>query len=89
MAVDRGDWNRALPHFERAYGVDSQNPAATYGYGWILHRLERHEQAVPILQRAVSQEGNRLGATWLLAESHAKLSHWNDALSAYQQLLVN
>jgi len=88
MASGRGDLNGALLLYERAYGLDPQDAAATYGYGWILYKLEHHDRAVPILQRAVSQEGNKLGALYLLGTSQMKLSRWNDALNAYQQLLT-
>ena len=88
VASGRGDLNGALPLYERAYNLDPQNAASTYGYGWILYKLERHDRAVPILQRAVTQEGNKLGALYLLGTSQMKLSRWNDALNAHQQLVT-
>ena len=87
LAVDKNDFQRGLSLYERACAVDPQDRAATYGYGWILQHLERYEQAVPVLQRATSQEGNKLGALYLLGKCQMKLSRWNDALNAFQQLL--
>jgi tetratricopeptide (TPR) repeat protein len=87
MAVSRGELEVARPLYERAYGIDPANPAVTYGYGWILHKLDQHERAIPILQRCVAQEGNKLGALYLFGTSQMKLSRWNDALNSYQQLL--
>lgn len=86
MAVDRGDWQRAHPLYERAYAADSQNPTATYGFGWILHQLGRHEEALPVLHRAAAQEENRLGALYLLGNSQKELGRWNEALATYQKL---
>ena len=87
MAYSRGELEAARPLYERAYGIDPTNPAAVYGYGWILHKLNQHEQAIPILQRSIAQDGNKLGALYLLGTSQMKLSRWNDALHSYQQLL--
>jgi len=88
LAVGRRDLNAALSLYERAYKIDPQNPTVTYGYGWVLHQLEKYEQAIPILQHAAAQEGNKLGALYLLGVSQMKLSRWNDALNALQQLLT-
>ena len=88
MAVSRGQLEAAKALYERAYAIDSANASTTYGYGWILHKLDEHERAIPILQRAVSMEGNKLGALYLLGTSQMKLSRWNDALNNYQQLLT-
>ncbi len=87
MAVSRGELEAARPLYERAYAIDSQNPSVVYGYGWILHKLNEHERAIPILQRCASGEGNKLGALYLLGTSQMKLERWNDALNSYQQLL--
>ena len=86
LAVDQNDLQRALTLYERAYRAEPQNEGATYGYGWILHQLEQHEQAAQVLQRASSQERNKAGALYLLGKSQMKLSRWNDALNAFQQL---
>ncbi len=88
MAVGRGELETAMPLYERAYGIDPANPAVVYGYGWILNKLNQHERAIPILQRSISQDGNKLGALYLLGTSQMKLSRWNDALHSYQQLLT-
>src|SRR5439155_4597563 len=69
LTVDQGDLKAALPLYERAYGLDPQNPAATYGYGWLLHQLEQHDRAVPILQRAAAHDFNKRGALYLLGTS--------------------
>jgi tetratricopeptide (TPR) repeat protein len=87
LRVERADFDGALPLYERAHAVDPQNGDATYGYAWVLHQMQRHEQAVPALQLAVSQGANKIGSLYLLGTSQMKLSRWNDALHAYQQLL--
>jgi tetratricopeptide (TPR) repeat protein len=87
LAVDKNDFQRAVSLYERACGLDPQNSAATYGYGWVLQHLERYEQAVPLLQRSISQDANKRGALYLLGKCQMKLSRWNDALNSFQQLL--
>lgn len=87
LAIDAADLERALPLYENASHLAPQNPAVTYGHGWLLHQLGRHEEAVPLLQRAGSAEETRAGATYLLAISLMKLSRWNEALYAFQQLV--
>lgn len=87
LAVGRSDLKGALPIYEKAYGIDPQNPTATYGLGWVLHKLEQHERAITILQQAVSQGANKAGALYLLGTSQMKLSRWNEALNSFQQML--
>jgi tetratricopeptide (TPR) repeat protein len=88
LAVDRVDYASALPLYERACTIDPQSSAATYGHGWLLHRMERYEQAIPILQRSVSQEPGKAGALYLLGTSYMKCSRWVEALNTFQQLLA-
>ena len=88
MAVSRRELPSAMKLYERAYGIDPTNSAVVYGYGWILNKLEQHERAIPVLQRAIAQDGNKLGALYLLGTSQMALSRWNDALHAFQQLLT-
>jgi len=88
LSVDGGDWNRALSMYERAYKTEPQNPTAAYGYGWLLNQMERHEQAISILQSAAAQQRSKSGALYLLGSAQMKLSRWNDALNSYEQLFT-
>lgn len=86
LAVERADWNGALPFFERAQALDPQNAAAVYGRGWLLHQLGRDEEAIGVLQRVQSLGENR-GALYLLGISQSRTSRWSEALQSYQRLL--
>lgn len=86
MAIDRADWRGALTYYERAAVLDPQDFTAVYGHGWLLHNLGQHEEAVRVLQRAVSLSDDR-GAIYLLGTSYSRLERWNEALSMYQRLL--
>ena len=88
LAVDQNQFDRAVSLYERGYAIDPQNAGVTYGYAWVLQHLERWDKAIPILQKAVTQDRNKNGALYLLGKSQMKLSHWNDALNAFQQLLA-
>jgi tetratricopeptide (TPR) repeat protein len=86
LLVDRGEWQRALPFFERAHSLDSQNAAAVYGHGWLLHQLGRDEEAIGVLQRANALSEHR-GALLLTGMSQSRLARWSEALQTYQRLL--
>ena len=88
LAVERADFQGALPLYESAHRAEPQNGEAAYGYAWVLHQMEHYEQAIPVLQQAVAQSANKKGALYLLGSSQMKLSHWADALNAFQQLLA-
>ncbi|HYI10062.1 MAG TPA: tetratricopeptide repeat protein [Thermoanaerobaculia bacterium] len=87
LAADRADYERALSFYQAAYQAAPQNSATSYGCGWTLYHLERHEEAVPMLQRAASFDESKRGALYLLGLSQKTLSRWNEALHAFQQLL--
>ncbi|HEV7765454.1 MAG TPA: tetratricopeptide repeat protein [Thermoanaerobaculia bacterium] len=86
LAVERADWNGALPFFERAKAIDPQNVDALYGQGWLLHQLGRDEEAIGVLQRVLSLGENR-GALYLLGISQSRTNRWSEALQSYQRLL--
>lgn len=88
LATARSDSKAALPLYERAQTLDSQNGAAVYGYGWLLHQLGRDEEAIPVLQRTAAQSYSQPGALYLLGVSFMRLSRWSEALQAHQQLLA-
>lgn len=88
LAVGRNDFAAALASYERARRVDPQNAAVTYSIGWLLHETGRHDQAVPVLQQASAQDANRAGALYLLGDSCMKLTRWQEALQAFQQLVA-
>lgn len=88
MAVDRGDWNYALPLYEKAHKLEPQNATAAYSYAWLLHEMQRYEQAIGILQSSAAQEANAKGTLYLLGDSQMKLTRWNDALSTFQKLVA-
>jgi len=88
LAVDQNQFERAVSLYERGYAIDPQDGGVTYGYAWVLQNLERYDKAIPILQKAMSQDFNRNGALYLLGKSHMKLSHWNEALNSFQSLLA-
>ena len=88
LAIERNDFDTAVAMYQRARSAEPQNGTATYGYAWVLHQLGRYNEAIPLLQEAIAQNvNNKTGALYLLGISHMKLSHWNDALNAFQQLL--
>ncbi|HUJ13719.1 MAG TPA: tetratricopeptide repeat protein [Thermoanaerobaculia bacterium] len=87
LAVDKNDFARATAIYEQAYRQDPQNGAASYGYGWVLQQTQKSIEAIPVLQKAASQDFNKFGALYLLGKCHMNLSHWSDALNAFQQLL--
>jgi tetratricopeptide (TPR) repeat protein len=87
LAIDRAQWDDALPYFERAQALEPQNAAAVYGHGWLLHHLGHDADAVNALQRAISL-GENHGALYLLGISQSRLGRWNEAVQTYQRLLA-
>ena len=56
---DRTDRQReAYRLIERALALDPDNPAILDSMGWVLYKLERPEQALPYLERAVDGDFN-------------------------------
>jgi tetratricopeptide (TPR) repeat protein len=88
LTSERNDFARALTLYERAVQLDPIDPVATYGQGWVLHQMQRYEEAIPVLQRAVSQNHNKAGALYLLGSSQMKCSRWVEANHSFQQLLA-
>ncbi len=88
LATGRNDFAGALAAYERARRVDPQNAGVTYSIGWLLHETGNHDQAIPVLQQAATQDANRMGALYLLGDSCMKLMRWQEALHAFQQLVA-
>lgn len=88
LAIDRNDFAGALRLYERASQLDPQSAPVTYGHGWLLHQMERYQQAIPVLQRSHFQDPGKAGTLYLLGFSYMKCLRWAEAVNIFQQLLA-
>jgi len=55
--ADRTDkLQEALGYIEKAYELDPHEPAILDSMGWVLHKLGKHAEALPFLQKAFEQQ---------------------------------
>jgi Flp pilus assembly protein TadD len=88
LAADVADWDRALAHLTKAWALDSSDPDIAMTYGWLLNRVDRHEEALTPLRSAATNTGTRTQAIYLLGRSQMNLARPHEALQSFQQLLA-
>ncbi|MGG7567654.1 tetratricopeptide repeat protein [Rhodovulum sp. DZ06] len=84
----RRNLDEALDMIERAVAQRPQDGYITDSLGWVLYRMDRHEEAVPHLERAVELTpvdpviNDHLGdALWMVGRKREARFQWRRALS--------
>jgi tetratricopeptide (TPR) repeat protein len=76
VAAKRQDWNALLKHSRAAYEIEP-NATSMLGMAGALHQLNRHEETVELVYRALKAEPERVGRTYGLLEAIYSLAILN------------
>jgi hypothetical protein len=81
----------ALPLLQEGLALSPNDPELLYLFGLALHRVGRHEEALPPLVRAVELDARvRYGLPYAVAgDALAALKRWDGALDAYERYLAD
>jgi len=75
----------AFEYIQRAYALDSKDPAILDSMGWALYRLGRHQESLSYLRRASEHEDGEIYAhlgevLWVSGDTAAAREVWGAAL---------
>jgi tetratricopeptide (TPR) repeat protein len=81
----------AIPLLQEGLALSPNDPELLYLSGLALHRVGRHEEALPALVRAVELDPRvRYGLPYAVAgDALAALKRWDGALDAYERYLAD
>ena len=90
LADEKGQVEAALPLCRRAVDLQPEEPSYLDSLGWALHLSGRSEEALPLLQRAVSasQEGARGEIREHLGDVYAALGRKERAVAEWRAALA-
>lgn len=89
-ATGRVDYTEAIKYYDKALAIDNDAYEANAGKGIVLGEfMERYEQAVPYLEKAVSKgtKDTLLTIYYTLGKCYHYLGDYNKALYCYNKLL--
>ncbi len=88
--ADRTDrYQEAYELIKRAYELDKNSNAILDSLGWVLYKLGRLDEALPLLKRSIKLKKDHevaahLGEVlWVSGQKDAALEVWNDALQSF------
>lgn len=82
-----GDCNAAVQHFQNAWALLSSQPSSLVEYGACLGRMNRIQEALPIMQEAFDLEPADPVARYNLALAQFSLNQYDDALATLGPLM--
>jgi len=68
----KGEMQEALDCFERVYQADSDDPHVAYKYAESLIGVEKHEEALPVLENLVEQNPGFISGVYRLARQYMR-----------------
>ncbi len=84
---EAGEFERAIPYYEKANRINPQNTTIYQNWGQILFNLARWEEAIEIYHQGLKIDPNSAWLHYNLAEALVKLEQWENAIITYQQAL--
>lgn len=83
------DYKQALEPYKKALELKPEQPNVNYNVGWILNDLERYEEAIPFLQKAIEQKVNTPAfAHQEIGFAHYKRKNNPAAIANYQKAIA-
>ena len=86
LAQDAGDKSTAATDYQKSLKLDSKFESALYNYGVLQYSLNKLDDAVSLLTRAVAQNGKDANAHWNLGLSLAARAHKGDDKESTKEL---
>jgi len=84
LLVDRQEPAAALDKLEEALRREPRSTEANLAYGWVLgEELNRHEEAIPHLEKAVELQRRPTEAAFALGQAYEATGHQDRAIEAY------
>ncbi len=82
---EKGDYAQAVNTLKKVY--DENSYETNLRLGWLLYSAGQHTEAVTYYQRAIKNKPMSIEARLGYALPASVLGHWNQILSAYQEIL--
>jgi tetratricopeptide (TPR) repeat protein len=91
VQMDLGRFDEAMQAFQKAIDLSSGRYAwAEFGFGYLLYREGKPDEAVPVIRRGLEKDGNCAYAYFILGVALLQLNHLDEAeKSAREALLRN
>ncbi|HOB75091.1 MAG TPA: tetratricopeptide repeat protein [Phycisphaerae bacterium] len=83
----RGEFEKAARAFDRLLLDDPNDPDLLMGAAIALSRLNRHEDALPLLLAVLERDPRHIAARYSHAVTLTRLDHREEAIAAFTQLL--
>lgn len=84
-----GNWNNAINAYKRILKINRENDAACAGMAHILERQNKHEQALPMLQKLIAKAHPPITAVLSYAEIYRSSGDYEAAIKECERSLTN